>query len=90
MLLPSTLIVLLSVITFNPYHLSIFTMMLILYLYFKTFSFPFQEWCSTHYALGRILSLVNYHPCFSSILYCAHALSCMSYSSPHLSMTLKK
>jgi hypothetical protein len=90
MLLPSTLVVLLSVITFNPCHLSIFTLMFILYLHFKTFSLPFQEWCSTHHALGSILSLVDYHPFFSSILYCSHALSCMSYSSPHLSMTLKK
>jgi hypothetical protein len=37
------------------------------------FSISTREWCSTHYALGRILFLVAYNAFFNSILYCAHA-----------------
>jgi hypothetical protein len=38
----------------NPYHPSIFTLMLILYVHFKAPSpISFQEWCLTHPALVR-------------------------------------
>jgi hypothetical protein len=71
----ASLIVLLFVITFNLYHLSIFTFMLILYLHFKAFSLLFQF----EGVVLPISSLVVSPPlplcksCFSSILCCAHA-----------------
>jgi hypothetical protein len=37
------------------------------------YSISTREWCSTHYACGRILFLVTYNVCFNSILYCARA-----------------
>jgi hypothetical protein len=70
-----SLVVFLSVITFNPCRLLTFTLMLILHLHFKAFSLPFKF---ESVALP-ILSLVVSLPlplcksCFSFVLCCSHA-----------------
>jgi hypothetical protein len=75
----------------NPCHPSIFTLMLILSLPFKNllFSISTREWCSTHYAVGRILfwpiTILALAPSFIMHM----PISCMSYHSYFLSMALE-